>query len=150
MTDVKPGWGDKLATFTRAALLVAIAVVVALLIVGKKNGFDYPLTMDVAQANGIAAAPGYLALNTSASSVFYIIDTNKQVICTYKITGGELRLVSARKFDADSDIPDGSLPIVGSGGRTIRAIDGSDGVDRNTAKEYGDGLKKLMDSATRK
>jgi hypothetical protein len=151
MTDVKPTWGDRLATYTRATLLTAIAVIVALLIVGKRNGgMDYPLTMDMAQANGIAATPGYLALNTSAGSVFYIIDTNKQVICTYKTNGGELRLVSARKFDYDGDIPDGSLAIPVPGGRTIKALDGSDGLDRATAKEYSEGLKKMMEAAPKK
>jgi hypothetical protein len=142
-------WADKLAKFTRVILLGAIATVVLLLIVAKQNGSPYPLSMDYAHANGIASSPGFLALNVGkASEVFYLIDTNKQVLCVYKLTGGSLRLVSARKFDSDSDIPEDSV-VVTAGGKTLK-LSGTDGLDRASAKDYADGIKKMIEAAQAK
>src|SRR5437764_1293814 len=103
------GMNHRLSKITRAFLLVAIAILLALLISAPQDeGWRMPLSMSSAQANSIAVAPGFIMLTvpTGPGGSLYITDTNKQVVCGYSMVGDKLRLNSARKFDFDSDILD--------------------------------------------
>jgi hypothetical protein len=99
------------------------------------------LTMSRAQAQGICASPGYLMTTLGATNAdrFYLMDTNKQVICVYSVDGDKLRLVAARKVDYDSDIWDASVPLKGI------KVEGGNGVSRDEAKAYLDEFKVEMD-----
>ena len=148
MSDATSALGERLARVARVVLLSSIAVLLALMIVGPKN--SYPLSMSKAQADGIAAAPGYLALTIQNASVFYLVDTNKQVICTYKIQGGQLLLSSARKFDYDSDIPEDSVPVQGGTSGKMLKIAGGDGINRAEAKEFSEAVTKALEARKKK
>ncbi|MEI6234590.1 MAG: hypothetical protein WCT04_16165 [Planctomycetota bacterium] len=130
-----PTFLNRAATWTRFALLAAIACVLGLIVTTPRN--EYPLTMSKAQANLISAAPGYLftSIQSGNGSQFFLVDTNKQVICVYNVTGDKLRLEAARKFDYDTDVVDGSIGLKGV------IIEGGNGVSREQAKTYGDELK---------
>lgn len=143
MTATPESFGDKLARLTRLALLGGIAVVAALLLTSPRP-LENPFAISRAQAEGIAAAPGYLSMTVTAGNQakFYVIDSNKKVVCVYDIVGDKVRLVSARKFDFDSDIFDGSIPVQPKFGR---GIEGGSGIDRKEAKEYSEAIKKLWD-----
>jgi hypothetical protein len=142
-------FGDKLASVTRFVLVAGIAVVGALILAGpERGGISNPLLMQRAQADGgIAAAPGYLLLSVNAAGArFFIVDKNKEVICSYTMTGEKLRLQSVRKFDYDSEIFAGDLPA----GKETQGIEGGNGIDRAEAKEYADAIKKLRDDFEKK
>src|SRR5438046_3059969 len=103
MSEKKP-LTERLARWTRFALLAAIAVVLGLIVTTPRDETsDYPRLMNRAQAEGIAAAPGYLltSIGISNADKLFLVDTTKQVICTYGVTNDQLRLQSARKFDND-------------------------------------------------
>jgi len=146
MTNEPESFGDKLARFTRVVLIGAVVVVAVLLITNPPQSAN-PFSIGRAQADGLCASPGYLVLtaNLGGASKFYIIDANKQVICVYDMVGDKLRLVSARKFDFDSDIFDGSLQV-----GAVRGIEGGNGITRGEAKMYSEGLKKMWEEATKK
>ena len=129
MTD-KPSILGRAARWTRFALLAGIAIVLGLIVTTPKN--EYPLTMSRAQANVLAAAPGFLMTTLGATNAerFFLVETNKQVICAYNVNGDKLRLDTARKFDVDSDIKDGSTPL-----KSIK-VEGGNGISREEAKIY--------------
>lgn len=139
--SVKPP--EKLATIARVILLGGIAVVLGLIVISPKNStIVNPLTVGRAQADGsICAAPGYLMLTmpVGAASKLYLNDTNKQVLCVYEVTGDKLRLVNARKYDHDSAIFDMSIP-----GAQNKVPEGGNGITRDEAKSYGDGIQKTF------
>src|ERR1017187_6492465 len=117
-------------SIVRYVLLAAIAVLLGLIVTTP----HYPQIISRAQAEGISAAPGYLltTMGVGQGERLYIVDTNKQVICTYSVTGDQLRLQSARKFDNDLTIPDASFSIQGVG-----KIEGGNGITRDQAKTAG-------------
>ena len=139
---------EKLAYMTRV-VLIGMIIVVATLMITNFSQSSNPFSINRANAEGgICATPGYLTLTSDLgrASKFFIIDTNRQVICVYNMIGDKLRLVSARKFDFDSDIFDGSLPM----GTAAHGIEGGNGVTRTEARIYSEGLKKLWEAAHQK
>jgi hypothetical protein len=147
MTADKKSLGDTLAFTARMLILTGIGVL-AILIATTPNA--NPLSVKHAQAEGgIAAAPGYIALTTNGSNAarFYLVNSAKQVICVYTLNGGQLRLVAARKFDHDRQIFDASISVVTPEGISMKAFEGTDGLDRSEAKGYAEGLKKLWEQA---
>jgi hypothetical protein len=146
MSDQKAMWADRLVKPARILLVGGIAVVLTLLVIGPRNNSVLnPLNVQRAYAEGgVCAAPGYILLTAKqgGAAKFFICDTNKQVLCSYEMNGAKLRLVSARKFDADSQIFDASL---------LPGIEGhGTGVDRKTAQAYADAIKALKDKAAAK
>ena len=132
---------DKLARISRVILLGAIAVVLGLIVMSPRDSAFNPMMLRRAQAEGsICAAPGYLMLTMAigANSKLYLNDTNKQVLCVYEVTGDKLRLVSARKYDYDNAIFDGSIPA----GTANKPIEGGNGITRDEAKNYGEAIQK--------
>ena len=138
MTE-RPAFLSRAARWVRFALLAAIAVLLGLIVTTPRN--EVPLTMSRAQANAIAAAPGFLLTSLTAAngSQFFLVDTVKQVICVYNVTGDKLRLEGARKFDTDSDILDGSVP-------SHIQVEGGNGASRDDAKAYWDDAKPKIDA----
>ena len=120
MASFMDNLGDKVARVTRIILVAAIVIVAALIITnpGRQDSMN-PFTVGRANAEGIAAAPGYIALTVAKGQNFYIIDTGAQVICVYTINGGQLRLVAARKFDFDTKIWDASVNLQKYGQKLI-------------------------------
>jgi hypothetical protein len=140
---------DKTARIVRFILIAAIGFFIILLIAAPQK-FENPLVVRNAFGEGgVSAAPGYIALNCngSTSSRFYLIDTNKQVICVYSLNGAKLRLVSARKFDFDAKIVDSSLQGQDAKGRGLKPIEGGNGIDRDIAKDYSEAIQKWLDDA---
>ena len=140
---------DSASRVTRFLLLAGIAVFAALIIASPdtRNAVN-PMRVGNAQANGgICSAPNYLALTAGAgdNDKFYVIDTNKKVICIYRIQTASIRLVCARKFDEDEKVWDPSIPLLKN-----RPLEGADGVTRADAKDYADSLQKFLDSGKKK
>ncbi|MFH0938832.1 MAG: hypothetical protein V1899_06090 [Planctomycetota bacterium] len=146
MTSESKSFVEKLAYMMRV-VLIGMIIVVAVLMITSSHQSANPFSISRANAEGICATPGYLVLTASigGANKFFIVDTNKQVICVYGMVGDKLRLVSARKFDFDSDIFDGSLQI-----GAMRGIEGGNGVTRAEAKIYSEGLKKAWDALPKK
>ena len=91
MSEKKP-FTERLAGWTRVALLAAIAVVLGLILTTPRDEVSgYPRFMTRAQAEGIAANPGYLLTSVGVGNAdkFYLVDTNKQVICVYGVTNDQ-------------------------------------------------------------
>lgn len=141
MSEKKP-FSERLAKWTRVALLAAIAVVLGLILTTPRDELSgYPRFMTRAQAEGIAANPGYVLTSVGVGNAdkFYLVDTNKQVICVYGVTNDQLRLQAARKFDYDCDIPDGHMQVQ-AGAKQLK-LEGGNGLNREDAKAYGDQVK---------
>jgi hypothetical protein len=143
--------------------MLAVAVMVALILLEVPWRGEQRFRVRSAYAD-FGAAPGVIAISLGggggtagggesgaagggggAASRFYIIDTAKNVICVYTITGEKVRLINARKYDYDTDILDASLDVAG-----IRSFEGGNGLSRVEAKAYAEGLKKLMESGQAK
>ena len=141
-----------LAKRIRFGLLLGIVVVVGLIFsASRQDSALQPFFMRPAYAGPVAAAPGFLALSAVAgvNQKFYLIDTTKEVVCTYQLEGDKIRLVSAREFKRDTDILDSSIELTGPDGKVIK-IEGGSGVDRETAEHYADGIKKLLEQSEKK
>jgi hypothetical protein len=93
----------------------------------------------------VGAAVGYLSFtaNESGDGKFFITDTTRQVILTYSLSGGQLRLVSARRFDHDLKIVDGAL-------KAPQSLEQTQGVTRDEALLYIRNSKPLLDALARK
>ena len=144
MTETPP-IASRAARWTRFTLLAAIAAVLGLIVTTPRN--EYPLTMSRAQANAISAAPGFLLTSLTAGNAnqFYLVDTTKQIICVYNVTGDQLRLEAARKFDYDTEIADGSVAAKG-----IRIEGNTNGINRDDAKAYWEEIKPKIDALIEK
>ena len=133
----------------RTAIVGAMAVLAALLLFcpeTRKAANPMHVGSAYASAGGggsVCAAPNYLALTASGSGKdkFYIIDTNKKIICLYQVQISEIRLVSARKFDEDERIWDASAPLYKN-----KPLEGGEGFTRSDAKDYADSLEKTLDA----
>jgi hypothetical protein len=140
---------ERTSGVARIILLAGIAVVGALILSNPDNrNAANPLRVGTAQAaGGICATPNYLALTAGAENndKFYLIDTNKKVICMYRIETASIRLVCARKFDEDEKIWDPSIPLLRN-----KPLEGADGVTRSDAKDYADLLQKFLESGKKK
>ena len=138
--------GERSALVVRRILLVVVAVLLALLVFAKREGGGPPALMGAANANLISAAPGYIALSApQAAGNFYIIDSNKQVICVYQTDGEKIRLVSAREFSQDMEIVDSSQPMPTPSGKPVGIEGNGTGVTRAEAQFYAESLKKWLD-----
>jgi preprotein translocase subunit Sec61beta len=144
--------GEKIALTARYALLAGIVLFGGLLLTKLRNEngttpSGLPKIMSVAQAETIAAAPGYLLLSTDVGGnrKFYIFDSGKKVICVYSLTGDSLRLVSAREISEDLKIADTSIDVRTPSGVVIRSPEGGSGINREQAKQYGAGLQKYLE-----
>jgi hypothetical protein len=95
-------------------------------------------------ATPVSAAPSFLSFTAkvSGNGKFYITDTNRKVICVYSLTNDQLRLVSARKFDHDSRIRDGSI-------KAPVAMEGMP-LTRDEAEVYANNSQKVLDAAAKK
>ena len=148
MTTVATPLTERLAKSARFVLLAAIAVVVSLLIIGAPNrGSINPFSVNGLHAESLASAPGFLVMTVPVGAGhFHVIDTDKKVICVYSMVGDKIHLVSARKFDTDSDVlsSDVSTPKHPAG------IGGGNGVTRLEAKDYADEIQKILEKAANK
>jgi hypothetical protein len=153
------------ARYIRYSLMLAIAGMLALILLDAPWRGEQRFRVRSAYADGFGAAPGVIALTLGGSgggstgeagtggggggggtaNRFFIIDTAKNVICVYTMTGEKIRLVNARKYDTDTDILDASLDVGG-----IRSFEGGNGLSRVEAKAYAEGLKKLMEASQAK
>ena len=127
-------FGEHVASAVRYIIVGMIAVV----LFGTSD--DGRSAMNRAYASGgIAAAPGYHATTINGTgSRFYITDTNAKIICVYSLHGERLKLVSARRFDNDEKVFDGSIkaPI---------AIEGGSGVNFEDTEKYVRNAKPAVD-----
>jgi len=143
------GFAQRATTVCRFLLLTGIAVVAALILTAspQQRAAVNPLQIGPASAaGGICAAPNYLSMTTmNGNNKFYVIDTNRKVICVYRIQASAIRLVAARKFDADERIWDSSLPLMNN-----KPLEGSDGATRDQASKYADDVQKLIETAINK
>lgn len=136
MSVENPSVLERLAIVTRYLL---VALFAAALVAGL-NGSARPAHA----AAPVGAAPNYLSCTIKAggNNKLYITDTNKKVICVYALINDGVRLVSVRKFDADSRIVDGSL-------KAPVPLDGI-GVTREGAHAYVKLCRPLLDAAAKK
>ena len=143
------GWADRACRISRFLLLTGIAVVAALILSAspQQRAALNPFSVNNANATGsVCAAPNYLALTaTGGAQKLYLIDTNKKVICLYRIQTSSIRLTAARKFDKDELIWDASLPLMNN-----KPLEGSDGATRDQAEKYGLEVQKLIESGKKK
>lgn len=123
----------KLALLTRYIIIALFGVLVFSSLSGERDSGQ-------AHASGIAAAPGHLTFNVKANQRFYVVDTlaSPRRICVYSLNTDELRLVSARRIEADLNIFDGSI-------KAPRAIEGGNGVTAPEAEAYRDTIKQMKD-----
>lgn len=140
--------GERWARRMRAVLIAGIALIAVLIFASARDGRGSLNPFEVRNANAemISAAPGYLALSASIGNEvnFYLLDSTKQVICVYQMVGDKIRLVAARDWSRDTDIPDSSLNVVSADGRQqLKAFEGGTGLDRKDAETYADAVKKL-------
>lgn len=139
----------KLAKFARYLLLFGIGGVLVLIVAAARGGHGSlnPVRVGSVNADMISAAPGCLVMTTTigTGTNFYLIDTIKQVICVYQMDGDKIRLVSAREYKPDVEIVDSSLDV-----GNIKSFEGGNGVDRQTAEAYGEGLKKVLEQYEKK
>jgi hypothetical protein len=142
-------WAECASRISRIVLLTGIAVVAALILTAspQQRASMNPLSINPANATGsVCAAPNYLALTAAGGNQkLYLVDTNKKVICVYRIQSASVRLTAARKFDKDELILDSSLPLMNG-----KALEGSDGATRDQADKYGQDVQKLIESSTGK
>ncbi|HLX60615.1 MAG TPA: hypothetical protein VKX17_04975 [Planctomycetota bacterium] len=136
----KPTILERLARWTRFVLLAGIAIVLGLIITTPRN--QYPLTLTPAQAAGISSTPGFILTTVpsgNAAEKFCLLDSNNKVICIYSLNGDQLLLTSARKFDFDNQIPDGTHPM-----KNIRISGNANGISRDEARIFLDGWKEFI------
>jgi hypothetical protein len=95
-------------------------------------------------ATPVSAAPSFLSFTAKVggNGKFFITDTNRKVICVYSLTNDQLRLVSARKFDHDSRIRDGSI-------KAPVAMEGMP-LTRDDADAYANSSQKVIDAVAKK
>jgi len=152
VTEISPG--ERWAKRVRWLLMLAIAFMIVLLLVDGRSGPASRFAVRSAYAEPVAAAPGFIALTLPGDGKdlrFYIIDTTKRVVCVYTLVGDKVRLVSAREYDRDMDIFDASFQVATKDGKSvINTFEGTQGVDRQTAAAYADGLQKLLDDASKR
>ncbi|HYF52374.1 MAG TPA: hypothetical protein VEJ63_23405 [Planctomycetota bacterium] len=129
------GGGKSLALSSAHVFRYILAGLFALVLFGGSSVL--PLPGSTVQAHGISSAPGYLSTTIQGNERFYLIDSNAKIICVYGLHGQELKLFSARRFNVDEQIFDGSIkaPI---------AIEGQDGVTYEQAEQY---LKNTKEKA---
>ena len=105
------------------------------------------LRVDPAHASvPVGAAVSYLSFTTkdAGNGKFFITDTNKKVIVTYALNGETLRLVSARKFDHDLKLVDGSV-------KAPESLEGANnGLTREDVKNYAKNSKAQLDALAKK
>jgi hypothetical protein len=132
MSEQKLSAGERLAIVTRYLCVAVFAVVIFGGGLGQKAPSLNPLPLNAAYAaGGISSAPGYLSLTmkNGNNNKFYLVDTNRQMILVYALNNDQLRLVSARCFDVDRKILDGTI-------KAPMAIEGSNGVTYSEAEQY--------------
>lgn len=105
------------------------------------------MKVDTAHASvPVGAAVSYLSFTTKdvGEGKFFITDTAKKVILTYSLNGEQLRLVSARKFDDDLRLVDGTVKAPES----LEAT--GQGLTRDEVKVYAKNSKVQLDALARK
>jgi hypothetical protein len=110
MSESSRSLSAKLATATRYAIVAAFGVFMfSGLNADKSSGIPDPTRAASAYAlGGISAAPGYLCVYVRDKQKFNLIDTASKRILSYSLKDDELRLVSARRIDADLNVVDSS------------------------------------------
>src|SRR5579862_7503752 len=85
----KGGWADRACSICRFLLVTGIAVSAALILTAspQQRAAVNPFSINSANATGsVCAAPNYLALTAAGGNQkLYLINTNKKVICVYRI-----------------------------------------------------------------
>jgi len=124
---------EQIAGFVRYMIIIVAAV--ALL-----SEFSGEHGARVHAATPVAAAPSYISFTAKANATnkFYITDTDKTTICVYTLETDKLRLVSVRKFDADSKIMDGTIKI---NGKTLEGVMAT----RNDAEQYAKNCQPILE-----
>lgn len=94
----------------------------------------------------VGAAVSYLSFTTKdvGEGKFFITDTAKKVILTYSLNGEQLRLVSARKFDEDLRLVDGTIKAPES----LESI--GQGLTRDDVKTYAKNSKAQLDALAKR
>jgi hypothetical protein len=136
--------GERAAVSARY-LLMALAV--GWFLCGGGEKAPNVLRVDPAHASvPVGAAVSYLSFTTkdAGNGKFFITDTNKKVILTYALDGQTLRLVSARKFDHDLKLFDGSIKAPES----LEAA--NNGLTREDVKHYAKNSKAQLDALAKK
>jgi len=103
--------------------------------------------VDTAHASvPVGAAVSHLSFTTKdvGEGKFFITDTAKKVILTYTLNGEQLRLVSARKFDEDLRIVDGTIKAPESLEST------GQGLTRDDVKAYAKNSKAQLDALAKR
>lgn len=94
----------------------------------------------------VGAAVSYLSFTAKdvGEGKFFITDTAKKVILTYSLHGDQLRLVSARKFDHDLRLVDGTV-------KAPESLEGAgNGLTREEVKAYAKNSKMQLDALAKK
>jgi hypothetical protein len=124
---------ERVALCARYLIIAGFAMVFSVMMWGAKD--------DRAHASSpVAAAPSVISFTAKINrdSKFYITDTSRKIICVYSLVGDKLRLVSARKYNHDSQILDSNLP----GAITI---EGGNGITAEQAEQYVKQAKPELD-----
>jgi hypothetical protein len=132
-------------SFLEKSAYVARYMIVAVFAIAMAAAWRGSVSPDkVYAATPVAAAPGFVSFTAkiTGNSKFYLTDTNKRVICVYSLTNDQLRLVSARKFDQDSRIKDGSI-------KAPVAMEGMP-LTRDEAEVYANNSQKVLDAYAKK
>lgn len=135
--------GERVAVFARYLLL---GLGLAWFISAKPDA-SRVMQIDTAHASvPVGAAVSYLSFTTKdvGEGKFFITDTAKKVILTYTLNGEQLRLVSARKFDEDLRIVDGTVKAPES----LEAT--GQGLTREEVKVYAKNSKVQLDALAKR
>lgn len=138
MAENKRSFSERLAIWARCIIVALFGVLVFSGLSGQKDS-GFPAFLSPAQVHatgGICAAPDYLMLTVHANQRFFVVDTiaAPKRICVYSLNGDQLRLVSARRIDADLEIFDGSIAAP-------KSIESGSGVTAEEAEAYLNNLK---------
>jgi len=151
MGDAETSFAERSGKTARLVLITAVAVVAGLLVLdGRRGQTSGTLLIPPALAqSGIAAAPGHLAFamdTRNPAARFYLVDTDKRMICVYQLVNEQLRLVSARDITNDSDIRD-STEAIRTKTKFAPAFEGQNGLDVEQTKKYLE-AQNALDEAT--
>lgn len=136
--------GSERAAIAARYLLLGLGL--AWLVTAKQDA-SRVMKIDPAHASvPVGAAVSYLSFTTKdvGEGKFFITDTAKKVILTYTLNGEQLRLVSARKFDEDLRIVDGTI-------KAPESLEGAgQGLTRDDVKAYAKNSKAQLDALAKR
>lgn len=126
------------AVAARYVIVALFGVLVFSGLSGQKDaGFPEFLSPAQVHAGGICAAPNFLLLTVHVGQKFFMVDSvaSPKRILVYSLATDQLRLVSARRIDADLNIFDGSI-------EAPKSIEGGSGITADDADACVKNLKQ--------